>query len=161
MADFQQAIKWIKEGKKVRRKNGGWFLKSQKMLNLYKTETGELCVHQEFSIPDFEATDWEIYEEIEKLSDRECNILTNICDLDDLIPTDIKDIKINLPKESMQFRKGFFKDDVKEKIQNAQEIIKKKFEIFIEEYKKINEMNTIQIIVDDTFKEEFGDKLIK
>ena len=63
LADFKQAIAWMKEGKKIRRRNEGWYIKGNKMLNLYGVETGNLCVHQEFSIPDFEATDWEIYEE--------------------------------------------------------------------------------------------------
>ncbi len=63
MSDFNQAIKWLKEGKKVRRYHEGWYIKGLKMLNLLNIETGGLCTHQEFSIPDFGATDWEIYEE--------------------------------------------------------------------------------------------------
>ena len=61
MSDFQQCIKWLKEGKKVRRPgflsdasifpiNGSFYLGSNNEQRLFN-----------FGIFDFEATDWEIY----------------------------------------------------------------------------------------------------
>ena len=54
MSDFNQAIKWIKEGKEIRRKS--WEGKSTKG---YKPHYKEY----KYSLEDFEAEDWEIYEE--------------------------------------------------------------------------------------------------
>lgn len=52
MADFNQAIKWVREGKEIRRKS--WEGKS---LKGYKPNYSEW----RYSMEDFEATDWEIY----------------------------------------------------------------------------------------------------
>ena len=61
MADFNQAVKWMKEGKKVRRK---------KYVKTYFRFDGELneMVNQDnynfcANLKDLEATDWEIYED--------------------------------------------------------------------------------------------------
>jgi len=64
MANFEQAIKWMKEGKKVRR---DWVGKDVfiylKGVYLYPLDNeGEKW---EFGINDFEATDWILYEKIE------------------------------------------------------------------------------------------------
>ena len=62
MADFQQAIKWTKEGKRVRRNN-------QIKEVYYELIEDDLIVKYNqgrdviFDLRDFEATDWEIYEE--------------------------------------------------------------------------------------------------
>ena len=64
MSDFNQAIKWLKEGKKVRREDWdeGCFY-----ILLSQIEYQNLSGHDEefdvFMKDDFEANDWEIYEE--------------------------------------------------------------------------------------------------
>lgn len=65
MSDFKQAIQWLKEGKKVRHPRMGFdtdyfYLKNA---HIYHCRNEEPWEH-EFGINDFEATDWEIYEEI-------------------------------------------------------------------------------------------------
>ncbi len=61
MSDFKQAIKWLKDGKKVRRKNFG----KPRYLHLTVGSVIELDVLgvYPFKIHDLEADDWEIYEE--------------------------------------------------------------------------------------------------
>lgn len=62
MASFNQAIQWMKEGKKVRRK---YF--DDKKFNIYLSERGIWYKYERaefrypFNFEDFEATDWEIY----------------------------------------------------------------------------------------------------
>lgn len=59
MADFKQAIEWMKEGKKVKRDKND--------IVYCKREDDEFIENQNyrlvtFNIVDFEATDWEIYD---------------------------------------------------------------------------------------------------
>lgn len=63
MADFQQAIKWLKEGKKVRRKywNKDYAVYLSEGGIWYKERDAEF--RNTFYVGDFEATDWEIFEE--------------------------------------------------------------------------------------------------
>lgn len=73
MADFKQAAKWMKEGKKVRCEK--WFISTlyirqdEDPCTLILDNNGDkvdwLCSHE------FEATDWEIYEESSSLSYKE------------------------------------------------------------------------------------------
>ena len=66
MSNFQQAIKWMKEGKKVRRKlwqNSYMFLNKSKGEGNYKIEGDMLSTMEHLSYYSFEATDWEIYGE--------------------------------------------------------------------------------------------------
>lgn len=61
MADFMQAVKWMKEGKKVRRQNwcvGNYIYLGKNSHYLYYD--GKVFVT---TYMDTEATDWEIYEE--------------------------------------------------------------------------------------------------
>ena len=146
MSDFKQAIKWLNEGKKVRRsswKNLDCFIYAEKYLEpILLAPSGR---EEWFGICDFEATDWEIYEEKkdESLSDKIYKSALGAVRCPDSIST----------------------EDVKEKIQNAQKRLKDLIVSFvygdnpphfsvnednIEEYKE--EQNKI-------FKEEFGDKL--
>ncbi len=78
MADFKQAIQWLKEGRKVRRPNWAQDFR----LNIpYKfgicAERNPAIVPEPFSydfkIEDFEATDWEIYEEKQICMKENCN----------------------------------------------------------------------------------------
>ena len=124
--DFKQAIQWLKEGKKVRRKN--WAPDFR--LNIPYTfgicaERNNAIVNEPFSydfkIEDFEATDWEIYEEEKSLSDQECNVLINTINIETISPSissttmgSLKKIKINIPGEELRFKKGFLKEDAKE-----------------------------------------------
>ena len=71
MADFNQAIKWMKEGRNVRRIH--W--KDWSGFHLYNADgigimfSNNRHISDKLSISDLEATDWEIYEEkIESLS---------------------------------------------------------------------------------------------
>jgi len=131
MADFKQAIKWLREGKKVRR--GGWY----KELVAVNADCIRLTFEDRKSnlglgCADCEATDWEIYEEEKKesLSDKIMN--------------------------SFGYPEGTIKtQDVKEKIQNAQRRLKEDLLINGTYHRVINEK------VDKVFQEEFGDKLIK
>ncbi len=70
MADFTQAIQWLKEGKLIRRKGDGWFIGGNKFANFYTIETQNKCSTQNFSFADFESTDWEIYIRTENLIDK-------------------------------------------------------------------------------------------
>ena len=73
MSDFQQVIIWLKEGKKVRRKsweNEELYLTKEK----YPLEeiSGNESNHSGYRVSkleNFEATDWEIYEEKESCGD--------------------------------------------------------------------------------------------
>ena len=59
MSDFNQALKWMKEGKKVRRKC------SQKCIFEKDEHTGFINLSNDdkrFHLVDFESKDWEIYE---------------------------------------------------------------------------------------------------
>ena len=77
MSDFKQAIEWLKEGKKVRRRsinNKHWYIflsekkGEQGFVHLHHTNNFEPKLWSQ-SIGMLEATDWEIYEE-EKSMDR-------------------------------------------------------------------------------------------
>ena len=62
MADFKQAIEWLKEGKKVRRKD--WFKNSYYFLDkggvvCLMTLDGIRNIH--FILEEFDAKDWELY----------------------------------------------------------------------------------------------------
>lgn len=79
MADFPQAIKWIIEGKKVFREcweNKKLYLSKEKYSN-FETVSGGESKHSSYmmnTLEDFEATDWEIFEEKkETLSDKVFN----------------------------------------------------------------------------------------
>ena len=66
MADFKQAVEWMKEGKKVKRIDY-WYAvmegEYQKGI-LLKWSDGDIdCGIQELYFCDFEANDWEIYED--------------------------------------------------------------------------------------------------
>ena len=74
MSDFQQAIKWLKEGKKVRRNEESWLKHfdycrdgvegcCEGLAEYYKNDKWVRGKSGEFWMNDFEATDWEIYEE--------------------------------------------------------------------------------------------------
>lgn len=63
MANFQQAIKWLNEGKKVRRKSwskDSYFDEARNGLKLFSCEKESGCP---LLIGDLKATNWEIYEE--------------------------------------------------------------------------------------------------
>ncbi len=63
MSDFKQAIKWLKEGKNVRRKsweNIDFYIESSNDFFMQVLHEGRVAG---LSIMDFEATDWEVYEE--------------------------------------------------------------------------------------------------
>ena len=70
MSDFQQVIKWLKEGKKVRRKSHD--PKSYFIVYCGSEGQFENCegTYRTFDMSDFEATDWEIYEEKIKIERR-------------------------------------------------------------------------------------------
>ena len=158
MADFKQAIKWAREGKgkEVRRKS--WEGKSIKG---YKPDIKEYI----FSLEDFEATDWEIYEEKESSGEflRRLGINGDLWAKEFIKITEKRvTIDIDLMRgwfcnaieagrtsaESMGFGGG---DNFKEKVQNAHERLKK------EMYLTLENAN----IIDKIFEEVFGDKIIR
>ena len=139
MSDFKQAIEWLKEGKKVRRKkwksniicgisDSVWDGKEHKRgIYFYDKDKIHITINLKFSLKDFEATDWEIFEEKkESLSDK-----------------------------YSEYYNGFQLKDIKEKIQNAHRRI---YEVINMEWGK--GMEYVLSEVREIFKEEFGDKLI-
>ncbi len=78
MSDFSQAIKWLKEGKKVRRK---YWQNEKLFLSEEETSIKEISGNESNSsgfimntLENFEATDWEIYcEEHEWFTGYECH----------------------------------------------------------------------------------------
>ena len=141
MSDFKQAIKWLREGKKVRRSSWGnktlyGEIKANNFIS-FEDERGDTNAHFLNDAESLEATDWEIYEK-ESLSG-------NICEFKDERP------------EGNTF---IFTRDVRQKIQKAQRRLKKAFPEVI----NIEELMTSlhpTIIINTIFKEEFGDKLIE
>lgn len=157
MSNFKQAIQWMKEGKKVRRKS--WPGKYCNLAHEYGEilrETGKGYV---LNFNEVDAIDWEIYEE-ETLSNNECFILTNTINLDEIKPLhttsigDLRKVKINIPEEELRFRKGFFTEDVKDSIQKIKSRIPKECS-FVPETGKPGVIN-VHAIID----EEMGSKLI-
>ena len=155
MSDFQQAIKWLKEGKKIKRKlwqGSHLFLDITDGDGNFKIR-GDMHTTSENGLNYYsiEATDWEIYEEKESLSDK------------------------MFDTEGLLGRKIFVRD-VKEKVQNAQKRLKKEINKIIKDIKDVKEKKvdcyvsletyTNNVIIslpyefDKVFKEEFGDKLI-
>ena len=75
MSDFKQAVQWLKEGKKVRRENWSvknlyckysesvWSGNNFKEGIFFFKDNSKNTIKEEFTFKDFEATDWEIYEE--------------------------------------------------------------------------------------------------
>lgn len=71
MADFKQAIEWMKKGKEVTRPNKVYTYRLH--MGFYKKSLGNDCIYcaigqdknvvNQLSASDFEATDWEIYGE--------------------------------------------------------------------------------------------------
>ena len=144
MADFQQAIKWLKEGKKVRRSSWG-----NKTLYGYgedfihfSDEGGDSNAHFLNEVLSLEATDWEIYEELKVVKES----------LSDKIE------RIEFPNGV--FHEVCYTDAIKEKVQNAQRRLKEAFPEVI----NIEELMTSlhpPVMIDAIFKEEFGDKIIR
>ena len=63
MADFKQAIKWMKEGRKVKSERyfeGDYFYIKNDII-MFSSEGIDEDEKQGFELDDFEATDWEIY----------------------------------------------------------------------------------------------------
>ena len=139
MATFQEAIVWLREGKKVRRKDV-----DNEKFRIILSE-GELFYYQisedgiynySFDINEFEATDWEIFEEKESLSDKIENYADGCYPFPVLIV-----------------------EHAKQKIQNAQRRLKEESDSCIERG-QFNE-SYFQSLVDKIFKEEFGSKLME
>jgi hypothetical protein len=68
MSNFQQAVNWLKKGKKVRRRHWlGWnrfhLINDPQIGLLFETGNNMIRNADKISIQDIEAEDWEIYEE--------------------------------------------------------------------------------------------------
>ena len=170
MSDFKQAIEWMKEGKRVRRK--AW----TKNLHVYYTR-----MFFEFSNGDpdstfgmmvnFEATDWEIYCKEHEWIQTGKIPRSNFDKLD--INIICENCGIEKPKESLSDKKhwGDYKNnkgrsystniytwyDVKDKIQNALRKLDGKFAWDNEE--KVGDI-WVRNVVHEIFKEEFGEDLL-
>ncbi len=72
MSDFKQAIKWIKQGQKVRGKfyvSGDYvYLGNNDQIFYWDSKEGKGSWLQ-FTLTEIEATDWEIYEEESKMTE--------------------------------------------------------------------------------------------
>ena len=92
MADFMQAIKWMKKGEEVRRPHWDKDLHWKEKLNVINNclEGDNPCL----DFTNYEATDWEIYEEKKTLSDK---IITQPTDFTSIEPICLlKDVKQHL-----------------------------------------------------------------
>ncbi len=170
MADFKQAIEWLKEGKKIRRKNELWYIQCNNQLVLFSVETNGLIAHQGMFIGDLEATDWEIYcEEHDwgtitpfgksKPTLRACRNCGEQEDIEypkESLSDSIKSVhaaEIKGGEKGITFGAEILLTiDVKKHIQNAQRRLK---EVIKSDYVKGLKIRALDII----FKEEFGDKL--
>ena len=153
MADFKQAIQWLKEEKKVRRKDWkGSELENTGLFLINKSgvchKVGNSTEYFNLNILDFEAKDWEVYCEEHEFKFNigapneeciRCGIEKPKESLSDFIgeKAGITDHMLNEHK-------------VKEKIQNAQNRLKKELYLTFESSGKI----------DKIFKEEFGEDLL-
>jgi len=139
MADFTQAIIWLKKDKKVRRKiweeNSFICLSEENKKVLYQ---GEIPAY--FHLNQFDADDWELFEEQKRsLSDK---IQTIITEVNSVAPNPRRDmIEVKHIKEKIQ--------NVQRRLKKAMQDVKYPFDV----YKYLEEQDKI-------FKEEFGDKLI-
>lgn len=164
MSDFKQAIKWLKEGKKVRRAkwkfgyelhfyDDGYRIAGKSLPNTDDKDFFEVRCGS-FKIEDFEATDWEIFEEEkESLSDKIYKYAPGAVRCPDTIAV----------------------EDAKEKIQNAQRRIEDEDNDFKEDIIALIEINNYgkeDLIVkmrrlckahneekSKIFKEEFGEEI--
>lgn len=121
MADFKQALKWMKEGKKVRRPH--WGSKYLSKSTEYRINYDMFGKFQELEIFDFEATDWEIYEVKDNW-----NAMDNLQDLGDLKTLKEKILK-DINKSSEKIIDDYEEDGGREYIleEEVKEIIKKRF----------------------------------
>ena len=133
MADFQQAVKWMNQGKKVRRIFWEKDARYYKLLIFGVDETikGINKNNKEyqayFGIDDFEAIDWEIYKEEKSLSDK---AWSGICFTE-------KD------------KEYYLEDDVKESIKR----LKDKLPI-------VHRRGVKDIMIHEEINEIFGDRLL-
>ena len=180
MADFQQAIKWLKEGKKVRRKDWGnktLYAEGDRFVN-FTDQTGDCSGYFFHEIRNIEANDWEIYEEryyecpnCKKKLDKSFMGKQCGCGHWTYHHTCFKEGKKEIKKESLsdnieriEFPNGVFHevcytDAIKEKVQNAQRRLKEAFPEVI----NIEELMTSlhpPVMIDAIFKEEFGGKFL-
>lgn len=178
MADFQKAIEWMKEGKKVRRKDHSWFckLRSGKIRTMWISGGKEVSLE---SLTHFEATDWEI--DCEE-HDWFLGFVCNKCGNPEIYEKDMghkcscgnwlyhhkcfkdnvcKNCGMEKHKESLSDKRfdtngvlqgKIFVRDVKEKIQNVQK------RLLNETYINTNGECPKEIM--KIFKEEFGDDLL-
>ena len=176
MADFEWAIKMLKEGKKVRRK----FFAEKRYLFVSTGSTIEIdgMGNYPFKVHDFEATDWEIYcEEHDWEVGRYVPKGNGTCDSSIYCKNCGKEKLVEKPKESLSDkRKDILKDrtgeewsgiylqeeDTKEKIQNARRRIESELHENSENMKhkgfRIRTHDVLRII-DKISREEFGDDL--
>lgn len=137
MSDFNQAIKWLEEGKKVRRPS--WEEKSYWIFGIDKVISWTDGRNAHIHLNQIEATDWELYEEKKE------------------------EIIGNPIYWASKERDKYWK----KKIQKAQRRLKEdKVDITdvlgVQYNSKLKEINKrINKRVDEIFKEEFGDKLIE
>lgn len=62
MADFKQAIKWLREGKKVHR-GKTFYITQGGLFFLFKGKNGDDKIDQRLNLDDINSENWEIYEE--------------------------------------------------------------------------------------------------
>ena len=164
MADFKQAIEWMKEGKKVKRPHWVYpILIKQDFIHILDLETNK-TQHYQNCVDDFEATDWEIYckeHEFKWDEFRAINICKN-CGFKKLrekesLSDQIAKIDVfSLVEPSY----AYDPNHVKKHLQNAQRRLKKDIEEAEKEYKETGAKYCIEVIIERRFKKEFGDKLI-
>ena len=100
MADFKQAIQWLGEGKKVRRKDRCWVVSYEhggfgiEMAVIKDPDTGGKTSYQHFDKEDLESTNWEIYEE--EIKEKE---LVTILE-HDVIAKNIEEVSLRLKEIS-------------------------------------------------------------
>lgn len=169
MADFQTAISWLKEGKKVRRKSFGDIERYCyiSMANTEKIADSHYSIF-DLNFDDYESTDWEIY----------CNGHIWLCTPsgsrncfkeDCEHPKHCSNCGVKKLEETLSdyenslgpllVKNYILTEDVKEKIQNARKRLK---ESFSEKYEEIRFENggfsthILSELTDNIFEKEFG-----
>ena len=167
IAGFKQAVQWIREGKKVRR--AGYPEKAY-ISNYYKSgaicgiESGYMRIKPE-KIEDFEATDWEIYEE----GYYECHNCNGELEKSDMGKRckhcrdwtyHYLDFKKGKKPEKVESLSDFIvtagsQRKINSVINTAH--IRENIKLILED---LNEANFNSVVIDKIFKNRLGDKLI-
>lgn len=112
MADFTQAVKWMKERKKVRR-NGlsRWIFQTAPIGEYIEIQDNDENKEKRFHIADFEATDWEVCEEEFNLKEERIKLFEKMQ----------KEVTLTKPNEILLWAFSLVRDQDEEFIKKSKE----------------------------------------